>query len=194
MANIDAPNGFTPRYTGDGKVYRGTGRRYYKSATAGIIAIGDPVVRVTNSSDPEGGGEIVRHTTGSVVTGVVVGIEPNRDNLDQAGVLLSADTGYVYVEDDPNIIFEVQEVSGGTALAVTNIGEHIDSVAAIDADTSLGRSKYEIDNAALATGNTWVIVGLVRKPDNAVGEHAKWLVKANLHTEVNAGASNISEI
>jgi hypothetical protein len=194
MANLDAPRGFTPVKYRSGKPYSGIARRYYKSATAGIIGVGDPVIRATNSSDPDGGPEIVRATTGAAITGVVVAIEPKESDLEQVGYLASADTGYVLVADDPDLLFEVQEVSGGTALAVVNIGEHIDSVAAIDADTTIGRSKYEIDNAALATDNTWRLEALVNRPNNAVGEHAKWLVSANLHTEVNASATNLTEI
>lgn len=125
---------------------------------------------------------------------MVVAIEPTESDLEKVGYLASADTGYVLVADDPELLFEVQEVSGGTPLAVTNIGEHIDSVTAVDADTTLGLSKYEIDNAALATGNTWRIEGLVRRENNEVGEHAKWLVMANLHTEVNASATNLTEV
>lgn len=193
MANVDAPRGFIPVRYRSGHGYSGAARRYYKSATAGIIGIGDPVIRATNSTDPEGGPEIVRATTGAAITGVVVGIEPVRSDLAQRH-LASADTGYVYVADDPDLLFEVQEVTGGTALAVANIGEHIDSIAAVDANTTTGVSKYEIDNAALATGNTWRIEALVNRPDNAVGEHAKWIVAANLHTEVNASATNLTEI
>lgn len=193
MANVDAPRGFTPVKYQSGHPYNGAARRYYKDATAGIIGIGDPVIRVTNSSDPEGGPEIVRATTGAAITGVVVAIDPVRSNLSQQH-LAAADVGYVYVADDPNLLFEVQEVTGGTALVVTNVGQHIDSVAAIDADTTTGRSKYEIDNAAVATDNTWRLEELVNRPDNAVGEHAKWLVSANLHTEANASASRKTEV
>ena len=193
MANVDAPRGFTPVKYASGLAYSGAARRYYKDATAGIIGVGDPVIRATNSSDPEGGPEIVRATTGAAITGVVVGIDPVRSNLNQLH-LAAADVGYVFVADDPNLLFEVQEVTGGTALAVTNVGEHIDSITAVDANTTTGRSKYEIDNAAVATGNTWRLEELVNRPDNVVGEHAKWLVSANLHTEANASATNKTEI
>ena len=142
MANTDAPRGFTPVKYRSGQPYCGLHRRYYKDATAGVIGVGDPVVRVTNSSDPEGGPEIVRATTGSAITGVVVGIEPVRGSLEQVGYLGTSDTGYVLVADDPNLLFEVQEVTGGTALTVTQVGEHIDSITAVDADTTIGRSKY----------------------------------------------------
>lgn len=194
MPNLNAPRGFEPVRHSDGKPYTGQCNRYYKDATAGIIGVGDPVIRVVSSSDPEGGPEIVRATTGAAITGVVVGIEPRRGDLGQVGYLAAADLGYVLVADDPNLIFEVQEGGSGTALAVTDIGKHIDSVAALNADTTIGRSKYQIDNNAKAADNTWIIVGLSPKAENAVGQYAKWLVKPNLHTEVNASATNVTEI
>lgn len=194
MANLNAPRGFEPIRHSDGKPYTGQCNRYYKDATAGIIGVGDPVIRVVSSSDPEGGPEIVRATTGAAITGVVVGIEPVRGNLGQVGYLAAADVGYVLVADDPTLLFEVQEGGSGTALAITDIGKHIDSVTALNADTTIGRSKYQIDNNAKATGDTWIIVQLSPKADNAVGTYAKWLVRANLHTEVNASATNITEI
>jgi hypothetical protein len=193
MANVNSPRGFTPVKMADGKPYCGIGNRYYKDTTAGAIGIGDPVIRVVSSSDPLGGPEIVRATTGAAITGVVVGIEPNRSDLSKL-YLAAGDTGYVLVEDDPNVIFEVQEGGSGTQLAVTDVGKHIDSVTALDCDTVTGRSKYQIDNNAKATDNTWIIKGLSSKPDNAVGQYAKWLVQANLHTEVNASATNHTEI
>ena len=193
MANVNAPRGFEPKRYSDGKPYTGQANRYYKDATAGVIGVGDPVIRVVSSSDPEGGPEIVRATTGAAITGVVVGVEPIRGTLSQVGYLAAADVGYVLVADDPHLIYEVQEGGSSTALAVTDIGKHIDSVTALDADTTIGRSKYQIDNGAKATDNTWIIVGLSPKSDNVVGAYAKWLVKANLHTEVNASATNVTE-
>lgn len=194
MANSNIPNGFTPVMMANGSPYQGKGRRYYKDATAGIIGIGDAVVRVVSSSDPQGGPEIVKHTVGSYVTGVVVAIDPVMTDLNKVGYLAAADSGYVYVEDDPMVIFEVQEAGSGSALAVTDVGKHIDSITAANANTVIGRSVDCIDNNAKATDNTWIIKGLVNRPDNAVGAYAKWLVQANLHTEANAGATNIKEI
>lgn len=193
MANLNAPRGFVP-VSVDGKPYVSQVNRYWKDTTANmVIAVGDPVVRVASSSDPEGGPEITRATTGSYVTGVVVAIEPNRSDLSKVGYLSATDTGYVYVADDPRQYFEVQEGGSGTALAVTDVGKHIDSVTALDGNTTIGLSKYQIDNGAKATDNTWVIVKLSPRPDNAVGTYAKWIVKANLHTEANAGATNVLE-
>lgn len=189
---VNKPNGFTPRKFSDGSPYYGMGRRYYKDTTAGIIAVGDAVVRVVSSSDPLGNPEIVKHTVGSYITGVVVGIEPDYDNLGKT-CLAAADVGYVLVEDRANVVYEVMEAGSGTKLAITDIGKHIDSITAANANTTIGRSVDCIDNNAKATDNTWYIDGLVEgyTPGSA---YCRWYVRPNLHTEVNAGATNIKEI
>lgn len=194
MANVNKPNGFTPVKNADGSPYSGHGNRYYKDATAGILAVGDAVIRVVSSSDPLGGPEIVKATQDAAVTGVIVGIEPNIANLNSANYLAAADVGYVLVEDNPNVIFEVQESGSSTALAVTDVGKHISTITAASANSLRGRSVDALDNGAKATDNTWILVALSPRPDNAVGAYAKWWVKANLHTETNAGATTVKEI
>lgn len=193
MANSDTPRGFTP-VAYDGADLKGKCHWYYKGTTAGIIGIGDPVIRntTTTSATKDGvKGEIVRATAGAAITGVVVAIAPDVTNLDRVR-LESADTGYVLVADHPDQVFECQEVSGGTALTLAAIGNHIDCTIG-DASSTTGRSVSELNNAAVATDNTFIIVGLSPRPDNEVGEHAKWLVKANLHTDRNASATSITE-
>jgi hypothetical protein len=194
MANTSLKKGFRPVCYRSGAPYNGSYNIYYKDATAGIIAVGDPVIRGTDSSDPEGYPECVRATTDGAITGVVVGVVPTLARIDQPRHLLAADVGYLMVADDPNLLFEVQDNGGATGIAITNIGQHVDSVTALDADIVLGYSKFEIDTESLATGNTWRIEKLVKRADNAVGANAKWLVSANLHTEVNASATNLTEI
>ena len=189
MANKDAPNGFTPINLLPDRVHR-----YYKDATAGVIAVGDPVIRVANSSDPLGYPEIVRATTGAAITGVVIAVEPIVSNLSQFGHYKAADIGYLLVADYPLQEFIVQDNGGVTELAVIHIGEHIDSVTAIDADEVMGRSKYEIDTQARATGNTFRLERLYHIEDNDIGANAVWVVKPNLHTESNASATTLTEV
>ena len=193
MANNDAARGLTPVKYSSGRAYSGAARRYFKSATAGVLGVGDTVIRATNSSDPEGGPEVVKATVGAAITGVIVGLDPSRSDLSKRH-LASADTGYLYVADDPDLLFACQEVNSGTALTVTQIGEHIDLITAADADTTTGRSVAELDNAAVATDNTFRLEELVRRADNAVGAAAEWLVSANLHTEANGSATRKTEI
>lgn len=191
--NENNPNGFTPRKFTDGSPYYGMGTRYYKDATAGIIAMGDEVIRVVSSSDPQGGAEIIRATAGAAITGVVVGFEPDYSNLRKIGYLAAADVGYVYVEDRANVLYEVMEAGSGTPLAITDVGKHIDSITAANGNTVIGRSVSALDNNAKATDNTWILVGLA--DGSAIGDtYRRWYVKPNLHTEVNAGATNVKEI
>lgn len=194
MANTNQKNGFIPYKYKSGKAYNGAATKYYKSTTANTpIFVGDPVVRIT-STDPNGYPEIQRAATGSACTGHVVAIVNNPDDLTQAKYLGAADTGYVMVCDDPDVLLLVQEGGAGTALALAQIGKHIDAVTAVDGDATSGHSNYEINNGAVATDNTYRIEALADIPGNALGTYAKWVVAVNLSTEVNAGASNLSEI
>lgn len=196
MANLNTPRGFEPAMRSDGSSYTGMGRTYYKDAAVAntIISVGDPVIRVTASSDPNGNPSIVRATTGGAITGVVTGVIPDPTRINQSEYLSASQSGYVIVEDDPDVIWEVQETGTGTALAITDIGLHINSVTAVNGSTLTGRSAYQIDNNAKTSGDTWIIVALGKRPGNGVGLYAKWLVKANLHTEVNASATNRTQI
>ena len=49
--------------------------------------------------------------------------------------------------------------------------------------TTTGMSAHELDNASPASTADldFRIVGLVKRPDNAYGEHAKWLVMISTH-------------
>lgn len=190
MANVDRPCGMIPvRIPGKDLVIN----RYYKGTSAGNVGIGDPVVQKATTTASDGVPEITNYTAGAELVGVVIGFEPDTTNLDQK-YIASASTGYVLVCDDPDQIFEIQEVSGGTPLTIANVGEHADLNTYASCNTTTGRSVAELDNAAVATDNTLIIVGPSTRPDNEVGSaHQKWLVKINLHSARNAGATSIKE-
>lgn len=189
MANLNAPRGFTPVNLDWARVHR-----YYKSASV-ILGVGDPVIRSTASADPQGYGSVTRATTGAAITGVVVGIEPDvTHTLADQKYLASADTGYVMVADYAGQEFSVQDNGGAAGIPITAMGTHINSVSAIDANTTTGRSNYQLDTQAQTTGDTWVLVRKDDMPNNVVGANAIWIVKANLHTEQNASATNVSAI
>lgn len=192
MANVNAPRGFVPVCDAHGNKYTAPGNRYYKGTTANTtIAVGDRVRRI-QSTDPNGFPEIVRASVGGVCTGIVQSIDVVVTNLDQQGYYTSTQTGYLNVCDDPQIIFAVQEGGSGTLLTVAAIGQYVDSIAGTS-DTTTGMSADLIDNNTLSTSSgEWRIVGLVQRPDNAVGQYAKWLVQRNESSEAVAGAANLS--
>jgi hypothetical protein len=88
------------------------------------------------------------------------------------------------VVDDPMVVFEIQEVSGGTALTAAEVGLNANVAAVADANTTTGLSTTELDNATEASTADLdlKILGLVKRPDNAFGEHAKWRVLINTHS------------
>ena len=96
----------------------------------------------------------------------------------------------MYVADDPALLFEVQEVSGGTALTSAAVGLNTNLVGT-GGSTVTGISTMEVDNTTEATTNTLAVrlVGLSKRPDNAFGEHAKWLVQINDHRNAMIGGA-----
>lgn len=183
MANPDTPFGLRPVSHLNGAPYNGAYRVYSTATGDGTaIFIGDPVTLSGTSQTINGSvySDVDQAATGNIVVGVCVGVEP----------LIQSDTIYraastatlIKVADDPDLLFEIQEVSGGTALAAADIGLNANFVVGTGSTTT-GMSGVELNNSGEATTNTLDlhIVGLVDRADNAVGEHAKWLVSINRH-------------
>lgn len=192
MANVNAIDGFVAFCYKDGKPYTGQARTYYKAATSAPIFVGDPVIRIT-SVDPNGYPQIDRATAGAALNGHVVGIKINIDDLNKAEYLAAGDTGYVMVCDDPNVLLMSQVSAASVGLA--QIGKHIDA-SINDGSTVTGTSGCYLDAAAVATGNTYRIEALgeaVMIGNEPAALYQKALVAVNLSTEVNAGASTLSE-
>lgn len=187
MPNADTPFGLKPYSHRNGAPYNGAARRY--SAAAGdatAIFIGDPV-KLSGTSQTIDGivyADVDQAATGDVMVGVVVGmVADTRDSL----TYRAASTQRVLlVADDPDLVYEIQEVSGGTALVADAIGLNANFVVG-SGSTTTGLSGVELNNATEATTNTLdlQIMGLVPRADNEVGEHAKWLVRINRHQFAN---------
>lgn len=180
MANVDRPFGFKPVRYLSGKAYTGAVKRYKKEAST-IIAVGDPVVLTGSAEAVTGIALVDRAAAGAgTITGVVVAIDVNRDDLSKKH-LAAADSGYVLVADDPELVFEIQEDSDTSNIAITDVGEFCDIVVA-DANTTLGLSVVELDSSNAGTGDQVRILGLVQREDNELGANAKWEVVINEHT------------
>lgn len=177
---VDRPNGLKPVRYSSGKAYTGATRRYYKSAST-IIGVGDPVV-LTGTADSDGVPAVDRAAAGSgTITGIVVGREPDRDNLSKKH-MAAADTGYLLVADDPDLIFEIQEDGAASQIAATDVGEFCDIVIG-DASTTTGLSICELDSSNAGTGDQLRIVARVQREDNDLGNvGTRWEVQINEHT------------
>jgi hypothetical protein len=186
MANASTPNGLVPVRDLTGP-YAGQTNAYSTAAGDGtLLGIGDPV-KIAGTSQLIGYityADVTRAATGDVIVGVVTSCLPaTRDST----VYRAASTAtIVNVVDDPNVLFEVQESAGGTALTANDIGLNANFVVA-SASTATGLSATTLDNSTEATTNTLdlKIVGLANKPNNEVGASAKWIVRINRHLYAN---------
>lgn len=192
MPNVDRPGGLSPVAYLNGAKYTGGGRVYCILATNNdVLAVGDPVV-LGGDASTLGVANVALATAGTtnLVTGAIIGISgskyggmyANPSNLDTTIIPATKTRDYyILVADDPNIVFEIQEVSGGTALTSAAVSLN----ASLISGTNNGYfSGWELDNGTEA--NTAALqlklLGLVQRSDNAFGEHAKWLVLINNHS------------
>lgn len=187
MPNIDTPFGLRPVKDVSGRPWNGATNVYATAAGDGTaIFIGDPVILSGTSQTIDGVvyADVDQAATGNVIVGVVVGVLPSdRDSL----VYRAASTArLLLVCDDPNALFEIQEVSGGTALTANDIALNANFVVG-SGSTTTGMSGVELNNGSEADTNTLdlKIVGFSNRVGNEVGEHAKWLVRINRHQYAN---------
>lgn len=189
MPNADTPFGLRPVSDVSGRPWNGAVRAYSTASGDGTaIYLGDPVILSGTSQTINGRvyADVDQAATGDVIAGVVVGFDPaigaGANGRDSTIYRAASTVRIVYVCDDPNALFEIQEVSGGTPLTANDIGLNANFVVAAGS-TVTGKSGVELNNATEATTNTLdlKIVGLSPREDNAIGEHAKWVVRINRH-------------
>jgi len=183
MANTDTPFGLKPVQHRNGAAYAGEFRLYSTPTGDGTaIYIGDPVILLGTSQTINGKiySDVKQAATGNVVTGVVVGVVP--DTQDSLRYRAISTKRLLMVADNPDLLFEIQEVSGGTALTANDIGLNANFVVGTGS-TVTALSGVELNNVGEADTNTLDlhILGFSNRENNEVGEHAKYLVTINRH-------------
>lgn len=168
MPSQDRKHGLRPVKYLSGVPYNGSVRRFKKEASV-ILAVGDPVV-LTGTAETNTGIALVTRAQGTegtpgTITGIVVGIDPIRSDLSKT-YLAAADSGYILVADDPNLLHSVQ--ADGT-LAVTTIGEFCDLLVA-DADTTTGLSTTQLDASNAGTGDQMRLMEFAQGPAFTVSD------------------------
>ena len=126
MANVNTPRGLSPVGTITGAAYNEQGRLYaIANDGTNTYAIGD-VVKVAGSSDATGIPYVTKAATTDTPVGVIVGIRVSDPGVSLVGTTLALNTiylplnsgtRYVYVVDDPNVIFQVTGDATGVAAA-----------------------------------------------------------------------------
>lgn len=187
MANAPG-RGFTPVGTVSGQPVSAAGRVYTIPASDGTaVFIGDLVTGVTTSSTVNGViyQDVTQGATGGVFQGVVVGVLP--DTSTSLPYRAASTLRRVLVVDDPNVLFEIADVSTGTPLAAADVGLNVNVVVAAGS-TVTGYSGMTLDNTTEATTNTLdlKIVAVPNRADNDLSSaQGKFLVRINRHRFVN---------
>jgi lipoprotein-anchoring transpeptidase ErfK/SrfK len=194
VSNTNAPFGLGV-VNENGLPFIGAGRLcYVPAAQAGNIFAGDPIVALGGSDAfgvPSVG--IATAGAGNAILGVCLGISNgpaaggnatspitfSTPNYRQGGV-----ANYIWVADDPNQVYAVQEDSNGGAIAQA-VGAFANGnlVAGAGGSTTYGTSGWMLQSSSVSgSANATYqvrILGLARGPDNAIGNFARWLVRLN---------------
>lgn len=203
MANANTPRGLQPYAYAWGAPWGGAVRTYaVPVGNATALFLGDPVQLITNSSDGNGIQNVVIGTAGggAYSLGAFMGISNNAGQTtipvlqNQTPYLPVSTAAYVYVSDDPFLLYWAQEDDNSAAMVSGASGRNVDLVAGTGS-TVTSQSGWQLDSSTMATTNTLQmrIIQALQQVDNAVGTtgtpdiglHAKWLVKFNLHSMLN---------
>lgn len=212
MANTNAPFGMRVVGSFTGAPYAGRVTRYYVPSTDGnAYYIGDAVLS-TNNADASGVPAMVKATVGTeTCRGIIVGFEqanlvyppgavPNlggiNTNIFSTQVSLPASKSqdyYIYVADDPNVIFFMQGDATATNQVAAKSNNNCTFTVAAPSTATFPLSASVINSGSIATTNTLNIklMGLAQIPGNVFGAYATWVCMWNLHELSGAGTSGV---
>lgn len=191
MANSNVALGIRP-INDNGTPWSGQGRLCYVPASqAGNIFLGDPVVPL-GGTDAFGVPAVGIATAGATNTilGGMIGISNGPSG---SGFTVTRDlpvyrqasiANYIFVCDDPNQLYAVQEDSVGGAIAASVAGFSNGNLVAGSGNTTTGFSGWQLQSSTVTnTANPTYqlrLLGLLRGPDNVIGVNADWIVRLNL--------------
>lgn len=188
MANTSRINGLRPIKYLNGAEYNGQANVYFLPSGNGTATfVGDPVKADATGDTVAAGGlalgiqSVIQAAAGDAIIGVIVGFAIDPTNLNTPQYRAASVGKYVYVADDPNILFEVT-TSNGT-LVVADVGLNA-SIAVGSGSTTTGASAVTLDVGTKLTTATLAlkIMSFTQRPDNDnTAAAAKVVVKINNH-------------
>lgn len=172
MANVDAPRGLAPWNGTQGGPPR---LRKYVAGTTTSIGRGDVVALATN-----GRVHRIATTTGSAA---IVGVAANY--IPTPG----SSTADVWVYDDPQQIFTIQDDGASATPAQADVGATFPLILGTP-NTLTGQSIQELDVSAPGTATTdpLLVLGFVTGGGLEVAKNATYLVKLNRHLYITRSA------
>lgn len=198
MANTSRINGLRAIQNQYGSTWNGEVNMYLIPSSDGTaVFVGDLVKSagsaggagtVVNGQDCEGMATVQQGTAGAAARGVVVGFLPKQSDL--TVLYREASTNRIaLVVDDPGAVFEIE--ANGTGLVAADVGANA-NVVVNSGNTTSGQSGMALDESSVATTSTLnlKILGLVKRPDNAIGASDKVMVLINNH-ELRGGVTGV---
>lgn len=193
MSNANVPAGLSP-ISDNGTPWSGQGMLVaFASGDSNNIFIGDPLVPA-GGVDAFGVPYVTIASAGAtdVVVGSFVGVANGPAKGYSAAYTLTQDkpiyrqasvANYGFITTNPDQLFAIQEDSVGGAIAITTGGFANGNLISGAGSTQTGLSGWMLDSSTVASGNSTYqlkVLGLLRGPDNAIGNYAKWIVRLNL--------------
>ena len=201
MANINRPNGLGAYRYLNANPYEGQTQVYYiRPGDTNAYAIGDPVATSSGFADANGVPCVKLATAGdgNAIRGVIMGMGGTVEgatygdptNLNITVIPATKTYGYyVAVCDDADVLFEVQASANGYTAA--DIGKNCNLLAGTNNGYISG---WQLDDTAVsstAATRQLKIMGIARRPDNALGSaYCKFIVRINNH-ELNGGTVGV---
>jgi len=198
MANVNKPNGFSPVGTLSGASWNQQGRMYaVANDAANTYAIGDVVMSAASASVL--GVPLVTKWTGACAAsglplGIIVGVQVadptvslvgTSISLEKTYLLQSAGVHYVYVVDDPLIIFEAQFDVTGATLAQLHMNSSCTITAADGLTPSAPYASTVLTSPATTASLPIRLLGAVQRQVNevttAASPYIRALCKWNFH-------------
>lgn len=188
MSNATGAFGLRPVRYLDGTPWNGRVIKcYVSSAYATALYVGDAVLMSPTAAekDPTGNHLTVNVSSGAdgvIIWGVIVGIEPNPDNLGRLYIPASTG-GYVYVvRASDDLLFEIRGCGGGTPTSVF-VGQNA-VLKSGTGSTVTGLSGYTLDEGTTDApdadqSNSLWIYGVKQVEDNELGDYALYEVLIN---------------
>lgn len=212
MANVNAPFGARPVGSLTGAPYMGRVTRYYIVSTDPNPYYEGDIVITAAGADASGVPAAILDTAGTATErGIVVGVEAAGLVYPPGAVPSLGGTGinvlttqvsipatknqdyYIYVADDPNVIFFMQADSASTNQVASKANYNASFTQAAPSTATMPLSASVIGGATINTTNTLNIklMGLAQIPGNGFGAYGIYVCMFNLHELSGAGTTGL---
>lgn len=190
MANENKPFGLRSIGSMNGAPVNAQVRKFFVPATDATAIYNGDTVKLAGSQgklfpDDALYPTATKAATGDAVVGVVVGVEPLPGDL-ETRYRKASTAMYVFVETDPDALFEIQGDADTFDPADVGLNMSI-TVSTGEATTGVSNAVADQSTAAVTATLALQVIGVSPKPDNDVsGGYPLLVVKLNNHQYTNA--------